>query len=155
MNLLRFLKLKNFDEPDRLLLLGLLKEIENSYTPPISEQIELELYSEKLSQFADIFILEIAGEKAGLLAIYTNNISTKAAFISSIGLRKNFQGKGYGKILLEKARSISIEKGFQDLQLEVNIANGVALDFYYKNGFKLLGRASDSSIFLHLELIDK
>ena len=55
--------------------------------------------------------------------------------IIKIGIMKSHQGKNYGTYLIAKIKKLSIRKIF----LEVSSLNKIAIKFYEKNGFKIIG----------------
>ena len=55
--------------------------------------------------------------------------------IIKIGIMKSYQGKNYGTYLITKIKKLSIRKIF----LEVSSVNKIAIKFYEKNGFKIIG----------------
>ena len=55
--------------------------------------------------------------------------------IIKIGIMKSYQGKNYGTHLITKIKKLSIRKIF----LEVSSLNKIAIKFYEKNGFKIIG----------------
>ena len=52
--------------------------------------------------------------------------------ILSIGIKRNFQGLGFGKKTIE----FLIDKGFKNIFLEVSDKNKKAINFYYSRGFR-------------------
>lgn len=59
--------------------------------------------------------------------------------LERIYLRREHQGKGDGRLLLEKAISIAMERGRTRLWLGVWEKNEKALAFYRRNGFEVFG----------------
>jgi ribosomal protein S18 acetylase RimI-like enzyme len=57
-------------------------------------------------------------------------------YIYDIFVKKEFRGKGIGKILLEKAQSYCREKGYSRILLMVSVNNANAIELYNKSGFK-------------------
>ena len=55
--------------------------------------------------------------------------------IIKLGIMKSYQGKNYGTYLITKIKKLSIRKIF----LEVSSLNKIAIKFYEKNGFKIIG----------------
>ncbi len=55
--------------------------------------------------------------------------------IIKIGIMKSHQQKNYGTYLITKIKKLSIRKIF----LEVSSLNKIAIKFYEKNGFKIIG----------------
>jgi ribosomal protein S18 acetylase RimI-like enzyme len=67
-----------------------------------------------------------------------NNMKTglKHGYIYDIFVKKEFRGRGTGKILLEKAQSYCREKGYSRILLQVSVNNANAIELYNKMGFK-------------------
>ena len=59
--------------------------------------------------------------------------------ITEILVLDEFRGRGYGTILINKAKEISKEEGFREIILETQTCNTRAIDFYIKNGFIVNG----------------
>ena len=55
--------------------------------------------------------------------------------VHGLVVNKHFRGKGIGKMLIEKAKQWSINKGTQKLRLRCNIKRIEALSFYQNIGF--------------------
>ena len=60
--------------------------------------------------------------------------------ILNIAVKKAFQGKGIGSLLLEKALAYAHQRGVKWVSLEVRAFNQRAINFYHKFGFKKIGR---------------
>jgi ribosomal protein S18 acetylase RimI-like enzyme len=60
----------------------------------------------------------------------------KHGYIYDIFVKKEFRGRGTGKILLEKAQSYCREKGYSRILLRVFMNNVNAIGLYNKMGFK-------------------
>jgi ribosomal protein S18 acetylase RimI-like enzyme len=59
------------------------------------------------------------------------------AHISSLFVKKEWQRKGVGKLLLEKCFATMKKQGIENVSLTVSQKNHAALSFYKKYGFKL------------------
>lgn len=62
-------------------------------------------------------------------------IQKEKAFLSKIYLKKECRGKGFGKLLLEKAIEIAQNNHKDKLYLNVNKFNSNSILFYERNGF--------------------
>jgi ribosomal protein S18 acetylase RimI-like enzyme len=60
----------------------------------------------------------------------------KHGYIYGIFVKEEFRGKGIGKILLEKAESYCLEKGYSRIRLMVSVSNETATSLYARMGFK-------------------
>ena len=66
------------------------------------------------------WVLNNKGERIGLLAMYVNDIVHKDAFISSIGVLPEYQGKGISSNLMLKAIGVAVENKMSTISLEVS-----------------------------------
>lgn len=82
--------------------------------PSLKFRVNLELYSRKLAQYAYTVLMKDNDTEIGIAAVYTNDLDSKVAFITLIGVHVQFQKSGYGNILLqhciEKAVNAGMEK---------------------------------------------
>lgn len=79
------------------------------------------------------FVVEENGEKVGLATIFIENDEMELVTIDSLK-----QGKGIGKILLNKVINTAKERKLKRLWLITTNDNLNALKFYQKNGFHLV-----------------
>lgn len=122
--------------------------------PHLSEKIEsLEVYAEKLSRCALCYKCVLEKKAVGILIFYANDLITRTAYISLIGILPEWQGKGLGQNLLDYCIAVSLTQGMKILQLEVDDDNTVAIRFYQKHGFIIQKNKSTNSKLLS-KLID-
>ena len=104
--------------------------------------------SEKFASYAYFILLKYNQENAGFCAFYANDHNTNVAYISFIAVADKFRNQHFGKQVLEKTIELSKEQGMNFLKLEVLKSNVVAQDFYLRNGFSVLGDASNDSFYM-------
>jgi len=115
--------------------------------PHLKEKIDsYESYSKKLEKYASVVISKINDELCGILIYYANNMESKTAYISLIGVFPNYQGRGLGELLLDYCIENSRLNGMKRLSLEVDLDNSSAISFYKRNGFIECGSKSTTSI---------
>ncbi len=90
------------------------------------------------------FFLEVHGVPAGYLKLNENGAQTDlrepdGLEIERIYLRQTFQGRGLGRVLLEKALEIARQKGKRYAWLGVWEKNTQAIGFYERMGFVKAG----------------
>ena len=72
-------------------------------------------------------------------SIFLENEANKSeqhcAFISSIGIKQAFRGRGIGALLINKAVEVARKQGMRRIRLEVNCHNDAALKLYHRYGF--------------------
>ncbi len=112
-----------------------LGELDNHFTPSLSQRVNIEQYAKKISQYADIFNLWYQGELIGSVAIYLNN--KEKGFITSYAIKPDYQKKGCGKKLWEYIVQEADKRGIREIFLDVHKDNHKAQDFYNRLGFMI------------------
>ena len=124
-------------------LLEFLNQMKEDNNDFIKNDISLSQYVEKLMNHAIIYVLIKHTAIIGMVAFYANDTSKKTAFISSIGVRKQFTGQALGLKLLLKACKVSKEKMMTTIGLDVRKENAIAIAFYKKNGFNIINESKE------------
>jgi len=93
------------------------------------------LYSElKLNPYAHYLVLEIDGGFAGYIGLW---IIKDTAEIINYFVMKQYQGLGFGKLLLEFVLDLCDISNVEEISLEVRVNNDKAINLYKKYGFVL------------------
>ncbi len=66
-------------------------------------------------------------------------ISVDESHLLNIAVRRDLQGSGVGRLLLDLAVKLSRDKGMQSILLEVRPSNGRAVEVYERYGFAGIG----------------
>lgn len=74
----------------------------------------------------DVWVVEFEGHIAGFLAI-----NTRSNYIDQLFVDPDFQARGVGSVLMEKAKELSPDR----LRLDALQENAIAIRFYGKHGF--------------------
>ncbi|WP_316569212.1 GNAT family N-acetyltransferase [Neobacillus sp. YIM B06451] len=119
------------------------------FTPTLSQRFsDLDKYSEKIFQYANICVVKENKRYKGLSVLYANNTETKMAYLPLMGVIPQSQNKGIGRLLISECINISKRKGMENLKLEVFLSNIKAINFYKNAGFNFLEKASSESIYM-------
>lgn len=87
-----------------------------------------------------VFFLASEGDKSvGYLSVEANYKGQSKTKIHKIYILPSAQGKGIGKLLIEKATQVAKEHQNQALSLNVN-RNNIAVKFYETVGFTIVGQ---------------
>ncbi len=91
------------------------------------------------------FVVEEEGGKpVGFACIHTgwwDRVESQTGELHEIVVRREYQGKGLGKMLLQKCLEYAREKGRDRVTLWVGERNMVARNWYKREGFEEIGRA--------------
>lgn len=117
----------------------LLKNFNQIFCPSISDEIDLETYSSKLSKNAHFILVRQSKDNnvIGFIAYYTNQTS-HFFYIPLIAVIPEHQHDGIGRKMMDLLKSIMTENDVDEIRLELNKNNLKGNTFYIKNGFRVL-----------------
>ena len=115
----------------------------DSFNPPLSTYINVDLYAKKILENAITFEAWSGEKLIGLVATYFNNFHTKIGFVTNLSLLKEYQGIGIASLLMINVINYGGDNGFVRVDLEVKKINTKAIKFYKKKGFIEAGQNKD------------
>ena len=127
-----------------------LVDVDEDFTPPLSERVEIKRYAEKLSSNAINVFVSINTQDIAHAAFYANDMSQSRAFLTSISVKSAARGRGVSDALMKDILLRSMKAGMTEIFLEVDATNTGAIRFYRKVGFEF-SKGSDSTMFLTLK----
>ncbi len=131
-----------------------LKECDNLFIPPLSETIDLDQYSGKISTHAETFEVWTKERLISLVAAYLNDFERKVGFITNVSTSPEYTGNGLAQNLLKNCIDHAKKLGFISLMLQVHCENAVAINLYKKFAFvEVMLKASQ--ITMSLDLLKK
>lgn len=92
-------------------------------------------YELEKNVFSTILVLENDDEIVGYIGMWLLGDQTQ---ITTLGIKKVFQGNGYAKILMDKCEEITRSLNYANINLEVRVSNQKAINLYKKCGFKII-----------------
>ena len=92
-------------------------------------------YEIEKNAFANNYVLEIETQIIGYIGMWLLGDQCQ---ITTIGIKREFQGRGYSKILMAKCEELTKQLGYPNINLEVRISNHKAISLYEKFGFKIV-----------------
>ena len=123
--------------------------------PHLKEKVgDYKAFSLKLKENAFVYKATIDDKVFGMLVFYANDKDTKKAYISLIGVKKEYRDMGLGRYLIDSCIEVSKANGMKSLMLEVDNDNKNAIGFYQKLGFKHCEKATENSIYMLKEMDD-
>lgn len=97
-------------------------------------------YEIEKNAFSNILILEVDTRIVGYLGMW--NLGDQSQ-ITTLGVSKANQGKGYAKLLMNKCIEITKHLGYPNINLEVRISNYQAISLYKSFGFNVVATRKD------------
>ncbi|MEG1574577.1 MAG: GNAT family N-acetyltransferase [Bacteroidales bacterium] len=120
----------------------------------ISRRVDISLYSKKIRENAITFEAWDNNILVGLIACYVNNQDT-GAFITYVGVVKEYRQQGIAFTLLSNLISEAIVKMCGVIRLKVNIINNNAILLYKKSGFCLENQTHEEYTMIYRYLDQK
>ena len=111
-----------------------LKEIDEDFSPNLSSKVVLSEYAEKIQNKAKLIIDIDNNIIRGLVVLYCNDLDNKNAYISLVGVKKDYRGRGIARNMMKEAIQVAKEGGMKILGIHSN--NPLALNLYKSLGFE-------------------
>lgn len=113
-------------------LYDFLNEIDEDFSPHLSNKVNLHEYVLKIQNNAEL-IVDNECVLRGLIVLYCNDYIQKRAYISLVGVRRDFRGRGIARKMMMNAIEIAKDKGMEIIGIHSN--NQAALNLYKNIGF--------------------
>ena len=118
-------------------ILSLLNEFDDVF-PHNREKIDdYNGWAKKINEKGIAVTFDDHDKHIGIAVFYANDIDNKNGYISLIGLKSDYCGKGYGAVFLNNIILEMRKEGMISISLEVDNDNQRALAFYKKHGFEI------------------
>lgn len=111
--------------------------VKKSFGKEVQKGFTGKLYEDWLEN-PSAFSLTDDGQILGYLEVDRESWNNRLR-ITEILILDEFRGKGFGTVVINKAKEIAKEEGFREVILETQSCNSKAIDFYIKNGFRVNG----------------
>lgn len=131
-----------------------LMECSNSFIPPLSLNVNIEDYAQKIVEKADTFEAWSEGKLIGLTAAYCNNLEEREAYITNVSVVESFGSMGIASELLSICIKHVGNIKFNWIKLKVNKDNKKARNLYKKCGFQEIG-SEDEFVIMRREVKDE
>jgi ribosomal protein S18 acetylase RimI-like enzyme len=108
---------------------------DTSFVPPLSERVDIKVYSTKIFEHTIRFEAWADNKLIGLVAAYCNDRDKLMAYITSVSVLKKWNNKGIATQLMQLCINHSRNAGMLSIGLEVARQNKAAIKLYEKSGF--------------------
>ena len=129
------------------------KIIDNTFNPPISSRIALDVYAERLANLSRRVELWEDDRLVGILAVYINADDKRSAFAAMYSILPEFRGDddiqvGF-RFWMEK---LARQADFDQILCEVYKENIGLINYYESGGFKKIKDKDENFIYMALSL---
>ena len=110
--------------------------------------LSLEIYKQAVNE-RTFFVAEYDGNVAGILFIIyqhienTNQVTRNIIFVYSMAVDEKYRGKGIGHAFFDFLKNIKNERGYDEIELQVNAKNKAAYKIYSDYRFTEYSNASE------------
>ena len=119
---------------------------DNCFMPNISCRVKnLDEYSKKIFNFASTYYIRENDMIIGFCSFYCNDYDNAIGYLTQIAVLPDYNGRGFGKVLLNKCIDECTMSGMKKLKLEVYKENLKAIKFYKNNGFENIEENAESN----------
>ncbi len=129
------LQYRNCTPSDRPALLALLRELDPYFPIPLSRKTDLALYADKLLAQGTACCAWEAERPVGLLGFYANDLQTRTAYFSVLGILPSHQRRGIARQLMEQGLAHCRRAGMTRCCLYTHQTNRGAIALYRGLGF--------------------
>lgn len=112
-----------------------LKEIDRDFPTPLSIKVDIDEYSEKILDKAEILSVVKDGKIVACVILYCNDSDNRRAYIPLVGVLRQYRGLGYAKVLVQSAISMAKSRKFRTLGIHTESES--ALNLYQSIGFDI------------------
>lgn len=121
------------------------------FVPRLSTRVDLLAYAQKMVDKAVRFEAWHGGKLVGLVAAYCNDPDKRAAFVTSVSVVPEWQGRRVADTLMGQCLGHVRQQGYAQVELEVDRHSLAAVTLYRKHGF-VTTRTSGASLIMTLAL---
>ncbi|MBQ9314991.1 MAG: GNAT family N-acetyltransferase [Clostridia bacterium] len=125
-----------------------IRACDSAFTISVINRPNFEELFQKIDTLAEFVIVTSDKSPIGYAAMYANDLVTKEAFITLIGVNSDYQGEHIGSRLMDNCILLARKNGMNIVRLEVLDVDKGAQAFYRKQGFWEDGRCSRESIYM-------
>ena len=101
----------------------------------LKERVDITEYGKKIFNKAERFEAWAGDVLVGIVAVYSNDQIRRTAYITSVSMLGNWQGKGIAAQLISRCIEHTKGLGMESISLEVACDNAPAIGLYKKYGF--------------------
>ena len=138
---------RNFSIIEKFLL-----SINDDYPVSLTNKINLQDFILKISNSGFIIGAFLDDKMVGGLFFYANNYSKKLAFLTLLGVQKEYRCLGIANNLLTEMKKYCQKNSFNTIQLYTHKENEIAKAFYTKRHFYEIESDRDDSLKFELKL---
>ncbi len=113
-------------------------QYDNDFYEPLSARVDIEAFSQKLSDLSTTFIIYKDSKVAGLICSYFYDPASKTGFITLVHTKHENRGQHLSLYLLDAVKTYAKQNGFEKISLFVSKQQTSAYQLYSRHGFVII-----------------
>lgn len=134
------------EDKDKIDLNIFLKKIDKDFPIHLSDRVDIYQYIDKILKNGYGIIYKDNKKIVATILFYANDIKSKEAYISLIGVDKKYRRMHLANNLLDEALKIIVENGCRKVKLYTHKTNDGAKKMYVNKGFELVDSDREHSV---------
>ncbi len=127
-------------------------QYDNDFYEPLSARVDMDAFSQKLSDLSSTFIIYKDGAVAGLICSYFYEPTTKVGFITLVHTKHEYRGQHLSLHLLNAVKEYALKNGFEKITLFVSKQQTSAFQLYSRHGFVVISEEDNGRCKMECEL---
>lgn len=127
-------------------------QYDNDFYEPLSARVDMDAFSQKLSDLSTTFIIYKDAEVAGLICSYFYDPASKAGFITLVHTKHEYRGQHLSLHLLNAVKEYARKNGFERITLFVSKQQTSAFQLYSRHGFVIMAEEGNGRCKMECEL---
>lgn len=124
--------------PEKSFIKEYIEVYDTDFYIPLSTRVDMEVFSQKLSDLSTTFFVVKDGVVGGLICSYFYQPETKKGFITLVHTKHEYRGQHLSVYLLDALKKYAVDKGFECVDLFVSKQQVAAYNLYLKHGFEMM-----------------
>lgn len=105
---------------DKQVLFNFITKINNCFTPALDSKTNLDLFCEKILSLGNVVVAQTAELVVGVITFCANDLISKKAYVSVVGVDPNYSGNHIATNLLIKAIKLSKNNKMDYITIHAN-----------------------------------
>lgn len=138
--------------PQKAFIKDYVLQYDNDFYVPLSARVDMEAFSQKLSDLSTTFIIYKGAEVAGIICSYFYDPSSKAGFITLVHTKHEYRGQHLSLHLLNAVKEYARKHSFEKISLFVSKQQSSAFQLYTRHGFTVISEEENGRCKMECEL---
>lgn len=132
-------------------LIDFLKEVDEYFVVPLSKKVIIEDYVIKTLKLGINIAARINNKIVAVVLGYGNDKVNKIGYLSTIVVKKEFQGRNIANNLIKDFKEKCVQNGMEKIRLFVHVDNNSAIKLYKKCKFEVIDEQANYSYNITME----